>query len=1238
MFKSIPTISLLILSIAFSASAVIIEVGAIDTPGEAVDVEVIGNYAYVADNQGGVRVIDISDPESPDEVGSYDSPDASRALVISGGYAFVADGAGGLRVLDVSQPDDPNEIGAFEPQMSMFVDVVVSEPYAYVADMFNGIRIIGVSDPENPQLVALFDTPDVPLGVFISGDYLFIADRNNGLQIVDVSDPENPQGIGACDTPGSAHSVVVAGGYAYAADDGSGLRVIDVSDPENPDEVGFFDTPGRAYGVAVAGHYAYIADGASGFQIINVSDPENPAEVGGLDTPGTAYGVDFAGGLCFVADGESGLWIIQLTPEIVVSDEELDFGEVDVGESEELTLTISNEGHADLIISDISVEGSYFSYDFEGEFVIEANQNRDGIISFAPRRAGVQEGSLIIISDDPNNGRTSVYLSGTCIGQISEVGYYDTPGTATDVAISNSWAFVTDGYSGLRVIDISNPENPDEVGYFDTPNYAWGVAVRDGFAYVADQTSGLRVIDVSDPENPDEIGYFNTPSHAWDVEISSGLAYVADRDNGLRVIDISSPARPREVGYYDTPGSNYGVAISGNYALLADWESGLRMIDISNPAQPREVGYYDTPGTAYGVAVYNGFAYVADFESGLRVIDISNPAQPREVGYYNTPGHAHGVAVSGAFAFVADIESGLRVIDVSDPENSAEVGSCDTPGHTYSVAASGGFAYVADSESGLRILDILAFVPGIIAFEPNRLDFGWVNVGEEAAARLTVANVGLNILTISDIQIEDDSFSSDFEGEFVLEPDENAEITVTFAPERGGVFTGTLTIISDDPNSEEVVVQLQGSGITTARVPLNEGWNLISINVSPTQEFYREGEDRGPDVISMMAQLRIDEDNHHVLIMKNENGRFYLPSFEYNDIPYWDLTEGYQVKVDADVEAVWAGEMIAADSDIPLNEGWNFAAYYPTFELNADAPEFYVLSPIIDHVLIAKDGDGHFLIPAWRYSDIPPWHEGQGYLVKVDSDVVLNYPPECEPRHCEESRQVGMTKQSPTDLFNNEIASLRSQRRNCPTTLYRNTGRNMSLLIVNRQSTIDNQVIGAFTEDGLCVGTSTIKTTPPSVEDGESLIGMAVWGDDPTTYEKDGLAEGESFVLRLSDGTPLNVSNVMAGDGLIYRTDDFSVVELECDAIVPTEYYLSDAFPNPFNSFTRLSFDLPVSGRVSISVFDITGRMIVNLTDGDWTAGHHWVSWDGSDFSSGIYLVKMQTRDFNTSRKVILLR
>ena len=292
-----------------------------------------------------------------------------------------------------------------------------------------------------------------------------------------------------------------------------------------------------------------------------------------------------------------------------------------------------------------------------------------------------------------------------CFGD-SDPAYHVARWSAMDVALADDYAYMACGATGLRIIDVGNPQNPYEVGYFDTPGYALGVAVVGSYAYVADRDFGLRIIDVSNPQDPCEAGHFDTTGYFHGVAVVGGHAYVADLMYGLRIIDVSNPQSPYEKGYYNTPGTPFDVAVTGSYAYVADLASGLRIIDVSDPYSPFEAGYYDTPGYAYGVAVAGSHAYVTDGGSGLRIIDVSNPQSPYEAGYCDTPGYAFGVTVVSTMAYVADGASGLRIIDASNPQSPYEAGYCDTPGSAAGVAVAGGHAHVADGGYGLRIINV----------------------------------------------------------------------------------------------------------------------------------------------------------------------------------------------------------------------------------------------------------------------------------------------------------------------------------------------------------------------------------------------------------------------------------------------------------------------------------------------------------------------------------------------------
>jgi hypothetical protein len=285
------------------------------------------------------------------------------------------------------------------------------------------------------------------------------------------------------------------------------------------------------------------------------------------------------------------------------------------------------------------------------------------------------------------------------------LGSVDTPGYARGVTVVGSTAYVADG-SGLQVIDISNPENPQIIGAVDTPDLAWDVTVVGSTAYVADWNSGLQVIDISNPESPQIIGAVDTPDLAYGVIVVGDTAYVADRHGGLQVIDISNSASPKIIGSVDTPGGAFGVTVVGSTAYVAAYSSGLHIIDISSPASPQIISSVDTPGNAWDVIVVNSTAYVADQSGSLQVIDISSPASPQIVGAMDTPDSARGVVVVGDTAYVADESGSLQVIDISSPASPKIIGSVDTPGSAVGVTVVDDTAYVADWDSGLQVIDI----------------------------------------------------------------------------------------------------------------------------------------------------------------------------------------------------------------------------------------------------------------------------------------------------------------------------------------------------------------------------------------------------------------------------------------------------------------------------------------------------------------------------------------------------
>lgn len=504
-----------------------IEVGFLDTNKWAYSVDIVGEFAYVADHWDGLRIINVSDPSAPFEVGYYNTSGQATDVTIVDQIAYVADGTAGLCLINISNPAAPFRTSTLNTEGESRA-VWVTGSYAYIADGTGGLRVINVVDESTPFEAGFFNPAgyDYYEDIFLADTLAFVADRNDGLRIINVSEIENPIEVGFFETTDClSHCVSIHGTHAYFGNGENGLRIIDVSDPYLPSETSFFRTSGSASDISISGAHAFLAVRHAGLRILDISNPASPLEIGFIDTQGDSYGVAVNGSFAYVADGFGGLRVID----------------------------VSNPSNP-----------------FEVGFALE---------------------------------------SGFWHGKI---------------AINGSYAYVTSGGSQyfLRILNVSNPAAPYEVSLFGTDSGTYGVAIDDSYAYLAVST-GLRIINVSNPTFPQEEGFIEIGGiWAVDVAVKDIYAYLVDANGngGLHIIDISDPANPEVVGSFDTPGNSSGVAVNGDFAYVADGDDGLQIIDVSDPSSPVDAGYYETGGEAFDVAISGDHSFVADGDDGVWVL------------------------------------------------------------------------------------------------------------------------------------------------------------------------------------------------------------------------------------------------------------------------------------------------------------------------------------------------------------------------------------------------------------------------------------------------------------------------------------------------------------------------------------------------------------------------------------------------------------------------------------------
>ncbi|MBN1154466.1 T9SS type A sorting domain-containing protein, partial [candidate division KSB1 bacterium] len=91
-------------------------------------------------------------------------------------------------------------------------------------------------------------------------------------------------------------------------------------------------------------------------------------------------------------------------------------------------------------------------------------------------------------------------------------------------------------------------------------------------------------------------------------------------------------------------------------------------------------------------------------------------------------------------------------------------------------------------------------------------------------------------------------------------------------------------------------------------------------------------------------------------------------------------------------------------------------------------------------------------------------------------------------------------------------------------------------------------------------------------------------------------------------------------------------------ANAPVTYELEQNYPNPFNPTTNIQFQLPKSGHVTLSVYDVTGRLVATLVDEKLELGRYTIHFDAARFASGIYFYRIKSSEFNDVKKMLLIK
>ena len=281
---------------------------------------------------------------------------------------------------------------------------------------------------------------------------------------------------------------------------------------------------------------------------------------------------------------------------------------------------------------------------------------------------------------------------------------------------------------------------------------------------------------------------------------------------------------------------------------------------------------------------------------------------------------------------------------------------------------------------------------------------------------------------------------------------------------------------------------------------------------------------------------------------------------------------------------------------------------------------------IADDVILVSDDNGGYYVPSLGVMTMTEVCPGEAYSIFTSSNIDFTYPVA--------DGQARSAMYGYWEEYNNNALT------EAYTDLVVPTGISYPIIItdIDGDVSVGDELVAYA--DGQIVGATRIA-------DLSAPIVISAWGGyHEFGINLEGYKTGDAIDLRLYSAqtgeemkVDMNLDNTEYGIGILSS----GTVEVMDMLAVPEEYHLTQNYPNPFNPTTTISFSIPSEGHVQVSVYDITGRLITSLVDGNLSEGYHDVIWDGTDMfgsnvSAGLYIYSLQTEGVSLTRKMVLMK
>ncbi|MBN1202533.1 MAG: hypothetical protein JXJ20_11820 [Anaerolineae bacterium] len=643
-------------------------------------------------------IVDTTKPAAPVVLGTYNPVHDARAAAWVGDYALIADADGGLKVYD-----------ARDPALFRYLtgESNGGRAVSYALAVASGMVVLGegrtlrlydaAALPRLEQCAALsLPGPVTALAPLPDESALLVTLESGVLGVVSLQDSANPVLLATLLVDGPARGVAVGGGRAYVTAADVGVIAVDVSDPAFPALADVLPISGRPGGVAAVGDSAVVAAGPAGLFVAGADGNGSLRLRGWLPSAGREPGytavMALGGARVAALDGDQLVLVDVANPAAPVILDRRPSGAVALAAGTDGALITAGANRLARYATGTGAFAPLAAYaaptDFTGvrmrvgrailsssggaALVLLDTQNPAAPTELQVHDVGLPGLSFCDQSDEVflaagGEGLLHTLLPPTGAPQL--LGQYAPAWGTAD--LDGDGVRLLAGGMGWQVIRLADGGDLRLAGGAYVGNVA--VVMLDGDrAYAAPESGGLLVYDLnSDP--PERLARADTAGPVLDLAVGAGALWALDSGAGLLALD---PHTLEPLGDPFWPGGRAeSLALADETLLVGLTDGTLAALDVSG-GEPVISGQLDgLGGPVRDVSLAAGeMLVVSAGTGGVWLVDGRDPADLRITGRAAPPGDARAAAVQDHTLAVAACACGVRLYDISDPARPVERG------------------------------------------------------------------------------------------------------------------------------------------------------------------------------------------------------------------------------------------------------------------------------------------------------------------------------------------------------------------------------------------------------------------------------------------------------------------------------------------------------------------------------------------------------------------------------------